>query len=774
MRKLKNRLLAIVVLLSIYCPISCLGQVKADVVWRKVNGVNMPIPPKVHPRLCLRSEDIPDVKNRMSDPELKKVWSELQKMREDWKAEELPANKDFRFYFKHRGAPNRAQLDALNYLVSKNSQLGRSAITVMLDTLERAKFPKIGDVSRPIGLMMFSGAMVYDWCYDLLTPSEKQRYINAFLKLAKQLECGYPPIHDSSVTGHGSEWMINRDMLSAGIAIYDEFPEMYNLTAARFFGEMVPARNWFYPGHNYHQGSSYLNVRFSNDLIALWLFSRMGAGNVFDPSQQYVLYDELYRRRPDGQVLPAGDVTPYSANGADYALPSLFASSYYKDPYLNFIFKSKPSIEDHCKILEFLWRDTKLNTRTPDDLPLTRYSGSPFGWMIARTGWGAESVIAEMKVNEYNFSNHQHLDAGSFQIYYKGPLAIDAGVYQGSAGGYNSPHSKNFFKRTIAHNSLLVYDPQELFPCSGYGGEDKTNVADNDGGQRFPGENWGTVVNLDQLLNTNYQTGKVLAHGFGPEMQTPDYTYLKGDITKAYSSKVKEVKRSFVFLNLKDAKVPAALIVFDKVVSSNPQFKKFWLLHSIEEPQISGNQVTIKRTKDGDRGMLVNTTLLPERSNADIQSVGGPGKESWVFGKNYPNVAPGDTRNERGAWRIEISPKKATGENYYLNVMQVADNDQKTLNKVIRLEDANIIGIQISDRVVTFSKNFEPLNSPFTLTINGKGKMKITITDLLAGKWKVMKNGKTVLSSALVRAEDGVLYFEGTAGKYTFLRSVGI
>ena len=83
--------------------------------------------------------------------------------------------------------------------------------------------------------------------------------------------------------------------------------------------------------------------------------------------------------------------------------------------------------------MELLWRDFDLEPKSPDDLPLTRYSGTPFGWMIARTGWDKDCVIAEMKVNENFVGNHQHLDAGSFQIYYKGPLAIDSGAYQGSS-----------------------------------------------------------------------------------------------------------------------------------------------------------------------------------------------------------------------------------------------------------------------------------------------------------------------------------------------------
>ena len=101
-------------------------------------------------------------------------------------------------------------------------------------------------------------------------------------------------------------------------------------------------------------------------------------------------------------------------------------------------------------------------------------------------------------------------------------MAIDAGAYQGSAGGYNSPHNKNFFKRTIAHNSLLVYDPDEKFACWNYGGGDKTEFATNDGGQRMPGDRWETCRSFKDLLSKAYTTGKVLAHGMGKDAQAPD------------------------------------------------------------------------------------------------------------------------------------------------------------------------------------------------------------------------------------------------------------
>jgi heparin/heparan-sulfate lyase len=227
----------------------------------------------------------------------------------------------------------------------------------------------------------------------------------------------------------------------------------------------------------------------------------MGAGSIYSPDLQYVCYDFLYRRRPDGLFLPAGDVNHVRGTVESFALPAMLAASYYHDPYLAFEYSRRTNIDAHCRILELLWRDFDLEEWEPDDLPLTFYSGTPFGWMIARTGWGTNSVIAEMKINEHFVGNHQHMDGGAFQIYYKGPLAIDSGMYQGSSGGYNSPHNKNYAKRTIAHNSLLVYDPDEVFETYNYGGEDKTAVAANDGGQRMPGAGWNTCRSFKELLS---------------------------------------------------------------------------------------------------------------------------------------------------------------------------------------------------------------------------------------------------------------------------------
>ena len=768
--------IAFVVLACLSLGTVILSPVRAadKVEWKKVNGVEIPIPPTVHPRLYLRSSDIPELRERLKNPEIKKTIAKIQKLGVDRTLEEeakAPDRSGFRYYAEMRGVTSRVQLEALDYLLNKKKSVARKAIVAMLDTLRNTNYGKKGDLSRASGQMLMCGAMVYDWCYDQMKDSEKKAYINEFVRISKTMECGYPPKNTEPIAGHSSEWMVMRDMLSAAIAIYDEFPEMYNNVMTMLCRDYIPVRNYVYAGHNYHQGTSYANVRFSNDLFSLWILDRMGAGAVYDPAQQFVMYDFLYRRRPDGMVLPAGDVNP--GIGGSYGLPAMLAYSYYKDPYLAYEYKRNTKIDNHCLIFDVLWRDYTIEPKSPETLPLTKYSGTPYGWMIARTGWDKNSVIAEMKINEHFVGNHQHMDGGAFQIYYKGPLAIDAGAYHGTSGGYNSAHNKNFFKRTVAHNSLLVFDPNEKFASWNYGGTDKTEFADNDGGQRMPGDRWETCRSFADLLSDEYTTGQVLAHGIGGDYMAPEYSYLSGDITKAYSDKVKEVKRSFVFLNLKSEKVPAAMVVFDKVVSKNAEFKKHWLLHSIEQPQVSENGIIIKRTKDGDSGMLSNTVLLPAKENLDMQVIGGKGKEFWVNGTNYANAPQAgrpDPRNERGEWRVEVSPSAPANEDYFLNVIQVADNNCNELHKASLLRGENLVGAVIADRIVTFSKDGETINGKAEMDVQGNGTFKFVMTNMKPGTWQVKKDGKIFIAYKWVGAEDGVLSFEGGSGHYEFFR----
>ncbi|MBI5766821.1 MAG: heparinase II/III family protein [Verrucomicrobia bacterium] len=714
----------------------------------------IPVPPPEHPRLYLRATDVAKLPQRLAHPVLAPVVARLERN-------------------AARSPQARVEWQALQQLVRPDATQARIIIADTLALLKKCELADRQDACRETGRMMVTGAIVYDWLYARLTAEDRRTFITELVRLAKTQECGYPPTRGGSVTGHASEAMIMRDMISAGIAIHDEEPEMYRLAAGRFFREHRPARNWFYPGGAYHQGDSYGAHRYSWDLFPLFIFDRLGAGNVYNAAQRFVPYLWVYTTRPDGQRLRAGDTfkhsTPWGQPWNEFG-GTLLTASYYGDGVLLSHALKQDGANSLEPIFELLWRDPDLPSQPVASLPLSRYFGSPFGWMVARTGWGEDAVIAELKINEYNFANHQHLDAGAFQLYARGALALDSGLYEGgSSGNYGSPHHKNYYWRTIAHNSLLVYDPAEKFSSKGdYG---------NDGGQRLPRHTRSEAATLEALLapDNGYRTGRVLAHGFGPDAQAPAYTLLQGDITAAYSKKVSAVTRSFVFLNLKNTRVPAALIVFDRVVSADPAFRKFWLLHAQEEPRIDGPRATVNRTEHDARGQLNLDVLLPAADNADLQKIGGRGKEYWVFGTNWANdVDPARearTSHETGVWRLELSPKHAAAEDLFLTVMQTTDRTSPARLPVQRIDAGERVGCVLTSDdatwLVLLRKDNARSAERVAFTAPSAKRCRMLLTDLAPGRWEARRAGAGEVVAFSVELDSGAGWLEGAAGDWS-------
>src|SRR5690606_14168475 len=128
------------------------------------------------------------------------------------------------------------------------------------------------------------------------------------------------------------------------------------------------------------------------------------------------------------------------------------AYTYSDNPILKGEFKRQGGLP-HNPVFFLLLNDPELQEKERlDDLPLTMDFGKVLGGMVTRTGWDigmdSDDVIAEIKGGGYHFSNHQHSDAGSMQLYYKGIQFGDIGTYR----FYGEPYDMNFNKRSIAHS----------------------------------------------------------------------------------------------------------------------------------------------------------------------------------------------------------------------------------------------------------------------------------------------------------------------------------
>ncbi len=735
------------------------------------------VPPTEHPRLLVRKSDIPRIRENLNHPQNAAAYQKVL---------ELAAS-------THKGDQASystslleiMQSKALLYLVNGDVEMGRQAVEMVMNHINKVQIATSfasDSTMRSCGQVVFSTACVYDWCYDLFTPEQREHYIKTCEDLITlNFEGGYPIIERPNiylVEYHRDENPVYKDLLAFGIAIYDEKPFVYNNIAGILNMNYFILPNWYTPSHWMPMGvSTYGDFRTTWHVFCAYLFDVLGQ-KPFDDGLHYSTYKSVYWRRPDGHYLTDGDETrkvfdnTYVKN--NHAL-YFMVGNMYKDPFIKWqYYKNKASTEYTSTAITsitapmyLLMNDTNVGLANNMELPLTKYYPSPIGAMFARTSWeeGADSpaVLAAMKPLETYFSEHSHVEVGNFVLYYKGMLALDSGSYEAPAytkpdgtsvpnSVWGSNHYMGYLALPIAHNCLLVYDP--AIPS-----EIKY------GGQRFqPGATSQFKTHADTIAGSN-KTAENLAYDYGPDKQEPEYSYIESDLAPGYrTDRVKDYTRSYMFLNLFDDEIPAALIVFDRMESTDAAYTKSWLLHSQEEPKIEGNRVTIDRTEFHNSGRLTNTVLMPQ--NYKIEKIGGEGYEYWN-GESNLEIYRQPVGDESGTWRIEVKPTEKKAQDYFLNVIQVSDPDDSIIHhEVTSNEQGEFIGIFLADRAVFMKKNEGQVYRDFTVTADGEGDMSYIITNLAEGRWTVTDLDGNVVASETVDEEHGVLRFRAVAGTY--------
>ena len=323
-----------------------------------------------------------------------------------------------------------------------------------------------------------------------------------------------------------------------------------------------------------------------------------------------------------------------------------YLASRYRDPvsqwYLENLAEPSP-----ITVWDVIWNpaDLDIEPAGPDSTwPLARHFEG-IGWVVMRSGWDSSATHAIFDCGDFYYG-HQHPAENAFTIFKKGSLAINSGRYE-----WGSNHRPNYMARTIASNTILVYDPNERFTTSG--GE----LLSNDGGQRWPirsRESFGPAK------GTGWDTGDIIAFETNRL-----YSYVCGDATKAYNpNKLKLFTRQFIHIQ------PDLFIIFDRVEATEPGFEKFWIMHSVNEPVIKGHLAEVSERE----GKLYVQTVFPE--DAVMRKVGGPGHEFEIFGKNYPpalthyELRKGE---EWGSWRIEVTPGNPQDYDCFLHLLLAGD-----------------------------------------------------------------------------------------------------
>ncbi len=642
---------------------------------------------------------------------------------------------------------------ALDYQLTGNKISGYAAIRAIenfIVTLDVGNFSACGE--RQYGSVMYTAACVYDWCHDLTTQSDRLRIVSGIehkIVAGSNMEVGFPPYKQGSVSGHGCEFQILRDYLAFAIAVYDEYPGWWDFVGGRIYEEYVPVREEFYRAGMVPQGISlYVRPRYASDLFSAWLL-KAGVGEMpynADDMKQVMRTVYSYELPFDNGFASGDNHNPKAVDGnfLNYGLPALISSYLFNDETMRAQLESREKCFtkfydenqdcfEYPSVAEYLICSSsgvKAAGDVHEDMDLLLYNGGWLGQTIARSDWGENQAAVLMKIGVRTGANHDHSDAGQFQIWYKGMLAGDTGVYD----TYGDEHFKKYHQATIAHNCLLI----------------------NENGQKHPGE----TSKLSSWMTDSYRTGEVVGvqNGYADDAKTvPLYAYLAGDLSPAYATAGAStvVRRMLAVFDTKNADVPIYFFVFDDVTTMNANAKKTFLLHTKTEPTVAGKTVT---EVCGD-GKLVLQNVFGGDS---IEKIGGKNNNYNVGG-----VQLTEKNSDDEFWgRVEISPNTGNKTDRLLNVAYVCDADKiPGVLKATGISTDAVKGAVIGRVAAIFVTSAARRTTAFEFSVERSGDVTYYVSGVKAGNWTVTVGDSTETVTAT--EDGGLLVFTAPAGTVT-------
>jgi len=559
---------------------------------------------------------------------------------------------------------------------------------------------------------LFGLALAYDWCYPALSESQRQEIADAMLRMAEH--CRDKIWRHSDFNNH---FVLEKvwPFTYTGLALHGDVSdprvdEMLRLGDSYLHQHLIPAANLMADDSGGQlEGYGYDLWGYARPMAYIMEAWRTATGEDLFPkctATRYFSLWNIYGRRPfDGKQEHFDDAGLELAWGADDEYVYLFAAR-YRDRHAQWVGDQISRRYDSFLWQIILWRDPGLQPQPPDDLPLARrFDG--LGWALMRSSWSPDATFASFQCGPF-LTGHQHLDNNAFTIHKGGLLAIDPGI--NAYGERIDDHYRaNYYSRTIAHNSITVYDPSETFPSSPWAGGPPG--AANDGGQlRLTGAERVEEVTPDN----RWDIGRLVVY-----RHEPQFTYAVGDATKSYSAtKLKLFLRHFLYLP------PDLFVVLDQVTATDASFRKAWLMHTVNEPQVEGS---LTRVTNGD-ALLLCRTVLPE--SPSIAKIGGPGKERWVDGRDWPSLEKKEWPPEAGAWRVEVSPPRPSQEDLFLHVLHVGSNDIASPDAVTLMRQPGAVGVRVRAQGREYEVTFPAGGSPL-------------------GHLKIIENGRVALDQDL-------------------------
>jgi hypothetical protein len=529
-----------------------------------------------------------------------------------------------------------------------------------------------GDSYLDVGPMVGDVALVYDWCYDRMTASQRTRWIN-YMNQAVYNVWNYNSASWGGKSFPWSGWATS----DPSDNYYYSFLRATMLTGLATLGENASASQWLTQFRTTKIGNELIPT-FNSDLTGGG--SREGTGYGVAMKGLFQLYD--WWERSTGERIAT--LTPHTlasttwlshmimptldhlAAVGDQSRDSTVAFFDYHREYLLSLITLFPQerMSSVAKILldnssvpqmtssfeyfaDYLYQPPALPTAAVTDLSTT-YWGSGTGELLMRSAGGDKTAaFSEFACGPYTQSHAPH-DQGAFQIFGGEWLAPTGNIYTNS-GIQQGEDFNNLVRITDSSGNLV------------------TQV-------------YNTSCNMAALADNS------------------TYTYALAKVTPVYSGKslVQKVEREYLFIK------PSTFVVFDRVASTSGT-KRIWTLNLAKAPAtINGDQLT-----------YVGTNTSPSRM--DVFRVAPTGLSYTV---NTLNLGPYDTALNANARRIDVVDTAGTQSNF-LHVIGTNATNAPVVSNVTRSDATGQTGVsfKLSDgRTVVARFNNTTTGGSLTIT----------------------------------------------------------
>jgi hypothetical protein len=411
-----------------------------------------------------------------------------------------------------------------------------------------------------IGEMIGDLALVYDWCFDAVTPAQRTRWI-AYANQAISNVWNPTGATWGGAAQSWNGWSVNnpsnnyyyaflRATMLVGLATKDENPQADAFLAKfrdeKILGQLVPTFATDLPGGGSREGTGYgVAMRNLFELYDLWkeTTGEKLATKTKHARESMALF--IHQTMPTlDKIAPTGDhARDHTAPFFDYQRHylQLLIALYPTDPMARrakqlLASSNTPAMtQGFMYAYDFIYDNANVSLFALDGLG-TAHHAPGIGQIYARSGWDRNATWVNLVAGPYTES-HAHQDQGSLMIYKNGWLAYDANIDSRSG----------LAQATTAHGLVRI----------------------SNGGQPV------------RQIATTHSKVEALTRGAG-------WLYAATDLTPAYkgNAAVQKVQREMVYLE------PDVVIVFDRVTSSSGTTQT-WQIAAPTQPAISGNTATI-------------------------------------------------------------------------------------------------------------------------------------------------------------------------------------